>query len=103
MHWIVCLFISNVSIMWLEYVYRSGQYQDFMRALPHIIVPILLAQAGLFYGFRASPSLLLAGALFSLMNVLLRVANVYLLGETVNVYTWMGLVCLCLSVILFKL
>ena len=81
MPWYIWLLAANVFVSFVEYSYRSGDYQTFLQALPYVIAPIILAQMALFYGFRGAPSLLLAGACFSLINVAIRVRNVVLLGE----------------------
>lgn len=101
--WVFFLLIANLGIMWLEYVYRVGLYPSFFKALPYIIVPILMGQFGLFYGFKLAPSLFVAGAVFTLVNVLLRIVNTYHLGETMNTYTWLGVVALIISIVLFKM
>ena len=43
------------------------------------------------------------GAVFTLVNVLLRIVNTYHLGETMNTYTWLGVVALIISIVLFKM
>jgi len=101
--WVLALFVSNLAIMWLEYTYRIGHFNSFISALPSIALPILIGQAGLFYGYKYAPSLLIAGAVFSLVNVSLRVVNVQILGETMNTYTLLGISFLLVSIILFKI
>lgn len=100
--WIIAIAVSNAGIFWLEYVYRSARYDNFIQAVPYIIVPVLVSQAGLFYSFRLAPSIFLCGAVFTLANVGLRVVNAYRLGETPNMYNWCGILCLVVSVILLK-
>ena len=100
--WIIWVLIANCGIMWLEFVYRSGQYNSFLQALPCIVIPMIIGQVGLFYGFRYAPSLFLAGAVFTLINVFLRVINSYRLDEVPNNYNWLGIVFLILSTILLK-
>ena len=102
MNWLLWIFGANVGIMWLEYVYRSGAYTSFLHALPYIAFPILVGQIGLFYGFRGAPNLLVAGAVFTVMNVILRIANTYFLGETINTYNWLGIVLLVTATFLLK-
>ena len=68
-----------------------------------MLVPILVAQAGLFYGFRLAPSMFSAAIMFTLMNTALRVANSYTIGEPLNAYGWTGVVLLCVSAILFRI
>lgn len=102
MHWFLWITLANGAIMWLEYIYRHGSYDQFLPALPAIIVPVLIGQLGLFYGFRGAPNLLLAGAAFTLINVALRIVNTYLLGETINWWNWTGVVLLITASFLLK-
>lgn len=102
MHWILWLLVSNIGIFWLEHLYRSGKYPSYWVALPEILIPVLVSQAGLFYGFRSAPSLFVCGAAFTLMNVLLRLINSYRLGENLNVYNYTGIFLLVVSVFLIK-
>lgn len=102
MHWILWLCLSNIMIMLLEYLYRAGHYSSFLNALPYIIIPVLISQCGLFYGFRGASSIFIAGATFTLINVLLRVVNSYILHEPPNNYNWLGLVLLIVSIFLLK-
>jgi len=102
MNWICWIVVSNIGIFWIEYAYRSSKYDSFIEAIPYIAVPVLISQAGLFYGFRAAPSLFLCGAVFTLMNVALRVINAFRLGEAPNIYNWCGIAMLCVAVILLK-
>lgn len=103
MSWIVWLLLSNVCIAYIEYTYRAGQYTSFLAALPYIALPVLLSQLGLFKGFHAAPSLFVAGAVFSLINVLFRVVNVFILGEAMNYWNWLGVLCMATSVVLLKI
>lgn len=101
--YLLWLLVANAGIFWIEHVYRAGKYASFIEALPFIAIPILMGQVGLFYGFRQAPSLLFAGALFTLMNVMLRLVNTYRLGETLNYYNWLGVALLVASTILLKI
>jgi len=100
--WLIAIGIANVGIFWLEYVYRSARYDNFIQSVPYIIIPVLVSQAGLFYSFRLAPSIFLCGAVFTLVNVGLRVVNAYRLGEIPNMYNWLGIAFLVVSVILLK-
>lgn len=102
MNWVMWIMMSNVGIFWLEYCYRVGKYGNFVQALPYIIVPMMIGQAGLFYGFRTAPTLLLAGAVFTVVNVFLRITNSYILGEHLNHYNWFGVVLLLAGTFLLK-
>lgn len=102
MHWLLWIVLANGGIAWMEYQYRAGHYSSFWSALPYIILPMLCGQIGLFYGFRGAPSLFLCGAVFTLINVALRVINSFLLGETPNLYNWLGIALLVVSTLLLK-
>lgn len=97
------LLLANGGIFWLEYIYRHGTYGSFLQALPYTVIPIFMGQVGLYYGFRLAPNLFFAGAVFTIMNNLLRIVNTYRLGETLNLYNWLGISFLIVSVILLKI
>lgn len=103
MHWLSWLLLSNVSIAFVENTYRSGRYSSFLESLPILIVPILCGQLGLFYGFRNAPSLFTAGIAFSLCNVAFRIANSYYLGESLNLWGWIGVGLLIGSAVCFRI
>lgn len=102
MNYIFWLLFANAGIMWLEYSYRSGSYASFWVALPYIIIPIMVGQIGLFYGFRGAPNLFFAGALFTLINVGLRIVNSFILGEIPNAWNWLGVALMIVSLFLLK-
>lgn len=102
MPWPLWLILANISVAYVEYQYRCGDYATFWQALPWLAVPIVVAQWALFEGFRGAPSLLLAGAFFSIINVAFRVGNSFLLHESLNLYNWIGVVFIAASVILLK-
>lgn len=103
MTWVGYIVLSNIGIFWIEYVYRTGKYDSFIVALPYLVVPVFVSQLGLFYGFRYAPTLLIAGATFTAINIFLRIINTYRLGEGLNLYNWLGVLFLCVSVILLKI
>lgn len=100
--YIIWLLVANAGIFWLEYVYRNATYESFIGASPYIVAPIILSQVGLFYGFRLAPSILLAGAMFTVVNVSLRVVNTYRLGEYINGWNWLGVALLIVATFLLK-
>jgi len=102
MNWLLALVCANISICYIEWTYRAGQHETFYSALPYIFVPIMLSQWALFVGFKNAPSLFAAGACFSLMNVILRIGNTYILAEQLNRYNWLGVAFLAASVLLLK-
>lgn len=97
MNWIAWLLLSNVSIFWLEYVYRSAKYGSFFHAIPYIAIPVLVSQAGLYYGFRLGPSLIVVGITFTIINVLLRMVNVVRLGEHLGLYQVLALLLMVVA------
>lgn len=103
MHWTLWIVLSNLGIFWIEYVYRSGKYDSFTQALPFICVPVLVSQLGLFYGFRGASSLFMAGAVFTGINVALRLINTMRLGETLNAYNYAGILLLLVATFLIKM
>jgi drug/metabolite transporter (DMT)-like permease len=102
MHWTLWLLLANIFVAFTEQTYRNGQHDSFYTAMPYVIVPILLAQVCLFYGFRGASSLMFAGVVFTLTNVLFRVANTYYLGEHLSLINWAGVVMLVGSAVLLK-
>lgn len=103
MPWPLWLILANISVAYVEYQYRCGDYDSFYAALPYIIAPMILGQWAIFNGFRLAPSLLIAGGVFSLINVVLRVINSNTLGEGINCYNWVGIGLLVLSVLLLRM
>lgn len=100
--WILWIVLSNVSVTYLEWAYRTAKYASFTESLPYIIVPILVTQLGLFYGFRNAPSLFLCAAVFTTINTLLRVATVLYIGERMLAVNWLGVALLFVGVLLLK-
>lgn len=96
------LLLANAGIFWLEYAYRTAKYGNFFQALPYIILPILMGQVGLYYGFRYATSLFVAGTIFTLINVGLRIVNSYRIGENLNAWNWGGVAMLVVALILLK-
>lgn len=101
--WWLWLLLANGAIFYVEHTYRLGKHESFFHAFPEIVFPIMVAQIGLFYGFRYAPSLFFAGALFTLLNVALRVVNTFRLGEHLNVYNWVGVLLLIVATVLLKI
>lgn len=102
MHWILALIVANIAVFILEYIYRAVP-GNFFTLLYLSTVPILLGQWALFDMFRNAPSLIIAGAAFSIVNVLLRVINSYLVGEAPGDLTYLGILFMILAIIIMKL
>lgn len=103
MHYTLWLFLANISIAIVEYVYRAGDYSSFWEALPWLALPIIISQWALFEGFRVAPSLIYAGIVFSVINAVFRVVNSTILGEGVSVWQVSAVVLVILSSFLGKI
>jgi len=101
--WVLWLGMSNIGISVIEYVYRTSRFETFFAALPYIIVPILLSQWGLYNGFAKCESLILAGATFTAINLILRIIVSYYIGEHLNCYNFVGLLLFFISLLLIKI
>lgn len=105
MPWYIHLLIANGAIFCLEYIYRAGHYTNFFSSLVLTLPLILIAQYSLFYGFRVTgaTTLFLAGAVFTLVNVAMRIINSFVLGEIPNGYNWAGILLLIVAVTLLRI
>ena len=103
MNWFLWIVLSNTAIAIIEYIYRTSRYKSFIEAFPYIIIPILIGQVGLFYGFRSAPNLLFAGAVFTVINVSIRICTSTYIGESLNMYNWCGAILLVAATVLLKL
>ena len=81
--WWIASLISNVAIIFIEYVNRTTD-GGITSALPRTILPILLAQWCLFHAFHGAPHWFLAWAFFAVGNSFMRVGVVYLFGGPVG-------------------
>lgn len=97
------LIAAALAISVVEYFYKLEKYSSFVEVIPFVIVPIVIGQVCLYYGFRNAPSLFIAGAFFSLAAILLRIVNTYWLGGNINLYNWCGIVLLFVSLMLLKI
>jgi hypothetical protein len=100
--WIFWIVLSNVSVTYLEWAYRTARYPEFFGALPYIIFPILITQMGLFYGFRNAPSFFLCAAVFTTINTVFRIAMAMYIGERMLAVNWFGVLFLFVGVLLIK-
>ena len=103
MTWIFWLVLANGAIFILEWMYRTSYFVGFWSSLHLLIIPILVGQLGLFYGFRLAPSLFLAGATFTIMNQLLRIGNSAILGEKVGWWQLLAVLLMVVAMLIFKL
>lgn len=84
MPWWMASILANVCIMGVEYFNHAGQYGSWLRTLPRTGPLILVAQWGLYHAFSHSPNWLMAWAVFTVGNAVLRVgANAWLAGNQI--------------------
>ena len=89
--WIVYSLVSNIFIIGIEFIYRKGIFDSFASGLPYIILPILISQYCLFHSFKDAPNYLLAWAVFTVGNVMLRFVANYYVGEQVTTGAFVGI------------
>lgn len=97
--WIFFSVIANIAIMYLEWSYRNG-FTFF--SIP-VLLAILTGQYGLYNSYKLAPSLLLAGAVFTLINLCLRMINTSILGEYVGIWQYVGVFFMILATLAFKM
>lgn len=91
LEWVLALVLSNVVIAAIEALNRGAQGMSYQEQLLRTGPLILVAQFGLFIGFRDAPSLMLAWAVFTCGNSLVRVLNAqFVVGEPVTLITLLG-------------
>jgi hypothetical protein len=88
MPWWLPLVVSSCCIQFVEYTNRRAE--SWQAALPVTIVPIIISQWGLFYGWRYAPAMLTAWAMFTLTNSILRIGSSVVLGENFSYLTPVG-------------
>ena len=81
--WWVASIISNIAIIFTEYV-NGATEGTWLDALPKTILPIILAQFCLFVSFNGAPHWLAAWAFFTVGNSLMRVGAVYFFGGSIG-------------------
>lgn len=85
MPWWVASLLANICIMGVEYFNHAGGYGSWMRTLPRTGPLILVAQWGLYRAFSESPNWMMAWAVFTLGNAVMRVAaNAVLAGNQIG-------------------
>lgn len=91
-NWIWWVLLANIAGFVLENIYRKGSFPTFWSALPWVVVPALIIQWSFFNGYRkgGATSLLIAVGTSTIIAVLLRMGNSYILGEPVNKFCWIG-------------
>lgn len=103
MNWLIYNLIANISVIALEGIYRKGLFPNFLSSLPYIFPLIILTQWGLFSTFKLAPNYFLAAAVFSLINLGLRIGlNNFILHEPFTIKTGIALGFLIVSCLLLK-
>ena len=103
MNWILWSLIANLSVISIEYVNRRDYFDGFVNGLPYTIWPIALAQLGLYYCFRDAPSYMIAWAVFTVGNAILRViCNSVILHEQLNWMIGLGVIGMVGCALLIK-
>ena len=103
MTWWAASIIANLSISVVEYLNRTGGYENFSTALLHTFPFIAAAQLGLFYCWRDAPSFMLAWCTFTVGNSLLRMVSAqFLVGEPLSWYTVAGVSTMFLGTYFIK-
>lgn len=90
--------LAALGITWLEYAYSSEFYTGFWRSLHVILIPVLFSQWALSEMFRLAPNLAMAAAAFSLTVNILRLPNMYFLGQELSWNNMAAIGCLVLAV-----
>ena len=103
MPWYFFTILANLAAVFLEYSYRTGFLNGFLKSLPLILPLAVIIQFGLYNSFKEAPSFLLSWAVFSGTNAVLRVIANYFLGEAFGLKTFLGVILIVLGVFLIKL
>lgn len=99
--WVLTSVLANVLIMIIEFHYRTMVFspQVFLRLVPLVV----LMQLCLWYTWHQASSLMLAWAVFTAGNTVLRLVSSYVLvGEGVSVSTVLGVCCIMGGAVIIK-
>lgn len=83
MTWWIASLISNVAIIWTEYINRHAT-GTWASVLPQTFFLIVIAQYCLFRAFNGASHWFMAWAVFTVGNSIMRVSAVGLMGEEVK-------------------
>lgn len=101
--WILYSIIANITIIYIEWSYRTSYHGNFVDGLPYMIVPILVAQFCLFNLFKGAPHYMIAWIVFTVGNSILRVtSNHYILKEDLSWVGFVGVGTIILGALLVK-
>lgn len=99
--WWLVLPLANVAIIYTEYRNRAGE--TWLATLPYTIVPIIFAQWALYHGWRHAPKLLMAWAVFTVGNSIMRVVVASQMnGESFDFRTPLGVLVMIAGSFLVK-
>lgn len=100
--WILALMLSNVTIAMIETMNRQAA-GNFLQQIWQTGPLILVAQFGLFIGFRDAPTMMMGWAVFTVGNSLVRLANVqFVVGEPLSLMTLVGVAVMIVGGMLVK-
>lgn len=102
MNWLVYSVLTNIVIVSLEFVYRSGMFATYWKALPFMLPVILLSNYLLFNMYRSSPSFLIGWAALSFGNIVCRFGTNWLLGEPLTRQMFIGIVLMAIGMFTIK-
>jgi len=89
--WLIASLGANLAINAIEYLNRTGGFATPIDAFKVTAPLIILAQIGLFYAWKGAPSMMVAWAVFSSANCVVRLlSNHYLVGEPLAWQGWAG-------------
>ncbi len=101
--WWMASILANVAIGVVEYLNRTAGYANFGTAILHTLPFVAAAQLGLFYAWRDAPSFMIAWAVFTVGNSLLRMVNAqFFVGEPMSWATVAGISVMFGGVYLIK-
>jgi multidrug transporter EmrE-like cation transporter len=102
--WFVASLMANVAINVIEFMNRTASHgTSFPQQLLLTWWLILVAQFGLFHAWKGAPSMMIAWAVFSSMNALMRlVSNHFFLGEPLSWQGWAGVAVMFAGMYLVK-
>ena len=103
MNWILYSLLANLAFVGLEFVYRSGTFATYWRALPMMLPVMLIANYLLFNVYRTSPSFLVGWAVLSFGNIICRFGTNWLLGEPLTGQMFFGIMLMAIGMFTIKL
>ena len=90
MPWFLPLLLASACIQFVEFTNRRAD--TWSSALPVTLIPIVISQWGLYYGWRHAPAMLTAWAVFTLTNAMLRAfVTSWAVGEHFTYLTPLGI------------